>query len=425
MRKKEEAPRESRMAAGLAGSEILRIAGEVRTLISRGKPVYNLTVGDFSSREFPIPETLLNGIVAALRAGETNYPPSNGMPVLREAIPAFYREWLGLDYPPGSVLVSSGARPGIYAVYRVACDPCDRVVFPVPSWNNNHYCEIVGAEQAPVVTTAETAFQPTRALLEESIRGARLLALNSPLNPAGTAFDADQLGSICDLVLEENERRAGRERPLYLLYDQVYWMLTFGRARHLHPVGLRPEIRPYTLYVDAISKAFASTGLRVGWVLGPEDLVSRMSDLLGHVGAWAPRSEQVATARLLRSHADIDAYHAVMKVGVQRRLDLLYRGIAAMKRRHLPVHALSPMGAIYLSIHFELNGRKTPDGRVLHTNDDVRDYLLKAAGFAIVPFQAFGVPGDTGWFRASVGAVSEADIEQALPRLEEALEALS
>jgi aspartate aminotransferase len=295
----------------------------------------------------------------------------------------------------------------------------------VPSWNNNHYCYLTGAEAVQVATTHETSFLVTRELLEPVIRGARLLSLNSPLNPTGTLFDAETLSGICDLVLEENTRRAGSERPLYVMYDQVYWMLTLGGTRHVDPVSLRPEMAPYTIYVDGISKAFAATGVRVGWVVGPTDIIESMNNFLGHVGAWAPRAEQVATAKVLDRPNDIDQYLGDFTAGIQKRLDALYAGITSMREAGLSVDVTSPMGAMYLSARFALNGKRTPEGKTLRTNDDIRRYLLEAAGFAVVPFQAFGVREDTGWFRLSVGAVSLADIERVLPALRKAIESVT
>ena len=415
------ASRISAMSDGMSGSEILRIAGEIRTMTEAGQRVCNLTVGDFSPSEFRIPRFLESEIATALQRGETNYPPSNGLAPLREAVCRFYERSLGLRYQPTSVVVTSGSRPGIYGTFRTIVDPGDRVVFAVPSWNNNHYCHLTGAVAVPVATSSKDAFLPTRELLEPIVRGARLISLNSPLNPTGTAFTAETLAGICDLVLEENARRSASERPLYLMYDQVYWMLTFGDTHHVDPVSLRPAMAPYTIYVDGISKAFAATGIRVGWVVGPQDIVSSMNHLLGHVGTWAPRAEQVATAKLLDAPNEIAQYTTDLKAGVRQRLDALYAGIMAMKAENLPVDATEPMGAIYLSARFALNGRRTPDGQVLRTNDDVRRYLLTTAGFGVVPFQAFGVREDTGWFRLSVGAVSMADIERVLPALRQAI----
>ncbi len=416
----------SAVADALVGSEILKIAAEIRALVATGVPVCNLTVGDFSPSEFRIPPHLATEIEAALLAGETNYPPSAGVAALREAVSTFYREWLGLDYPAEQVLITGGARPAIYGTYRAVVDPGDRVVYPVPSWNNNHYCHLSGATGVPVECDAAHAFLPSRDALAGVLRDARLLALNSPLNPAGTAFTAEALAEVCDLVLEENRRRAGTgERPLFLMYDQVYWMLTFGDTRHVLPTVLRPEMAAYTIYVDGISKAFAATGLRVGWAAGPKDVIARMSDLLGHVGAWAPRAEQVASAKVLAATAEVRAYQRQIVDGARQRLDALYDGMRAMRDAGLAVEAIPPMGAIYLSVRFALLGRRTPSGAVLRTNEDVREYLLAAAGLAIVPFQAFGLMEDTGWFRMSVGAVSLEEIAAMLPRLRAALEAVA
>jgi aspartate aminotransferase len=407
----------SSMARGLVGSEILRISADIRLKQAAGASICNLTVGDFSSQEFPIPRALRDGTLRALEAGETNYPPSDGMLRLREAVRAFYRSRLGLDLPLESVTIAGGSRPVIYAAYRTLVEPGDTVVYPVPSWNNNHYCHLSGARQVPLVTRPEDGFLPTAAALEPHLRVARLLALNTPLNPAGTVLAEREVRQIAELVVAENRRReqAG-ERPLYILYDQVYWMLTFGQARHFTPTQLVPASAPYTVFVDGISKAFAATGLRVGWGVGPPTVIRAMCDLLGHVGAWAPRAEQVATAELLRDEGEVDRYHEQLCRGLRARLDRLYRGIAAMAAGGLPVRAIAPQGAIYLSVQFDLAGRHG-----LRTNDDVRRYLLDEAGFAIVPFQAFGLAGENGWFRLSVGAVSERDIEVALPRVEAAL----
>jgi aspartate aminotransferase len=208
------------------------------------------------------------------------------------------------------------------------------------------------------------------------------------------------------------------------MYDHVYWPLCVGGTKHVTPPELIPEMARFTVFVDGISKAFAATGVRVGWAVGPVDIIERMSAILGHVGAWAPRAEQVATIALLDDAEACDEYHETFLANIQRRLDLLHAGFQTMKARGLPVESIPPMGAIYLTARIHPFGRKTPAGSPLRTNDDVRRYVLDAAQIGIVPFQAFGVPQDDGWFRLSVGAVSEAEISEALPRLEQALAGL-
>jgi aspartate aminotransferase len=409
----------SALARGVIGSEILKIAAEIRALKAKGAAICNLTVGDFDPAYFPIPAELLEGTRAALAAGHTNYPPSDGVLALRESVTRFYARELDLSYPVESVLVAGGARPLLYGAYRTLLDPGDVVVYPVPSWNNNHYAYLSGARAVELPVTAAENFFPTADQVRPHLRDARLLCINSPLNPTGTVIDREELRRISTLVVEENGRRAAAgARPLYFLFDQVYWMLTFGGVRHSTPIELVPEVAPYTLLLDALSKAACATGLRVGWGLMPPAVRNRMADILGHVGAWAPKAEQVATAALLDAPEKLHAFHDGMKAKVKERLDALYAGIEAMKREGFPVDAIAPQGAIYLSVRFDLFGR-TINGRAIATNDDIRRLLLESAGLAIVPFQAFGLKGDTGWFRLSVGAVSMADIASAFPRLRE------
>jgi aspartate aminotransferase len=412
-------------AGSLKGSEILRIATEIRARVAAGEKICNLTVGDFDPRQFRIPQILEDATVDALRRGETNYPPGVGMPVLRESVRRFYENALGLSYPLESVLITTGSRPGVYGTYRTLVAEGERVVYGVPSWNNNYYSHMLGAEEVALECSSAESFLPTRERLEPVIRGARLLALNSPLNPTGTAFSAESLGAICDLVLEENARRTAAEGPLYVLYDHVYWQLTFGDVEHVNPVSLRPEMAPYTFLIDGISKAFAATGMRVGWVVGPSAGIKVMENILTHVGTWAPRAEQVATARLLDDMDAIAAFRLALIAGVQQRLTLLYSAIQDLKAAGHPVDATEPMGAIYLSARFNLRGRVARNGAKLLSHDDVRKWLLEETGMAVVPFDAFGSSTDEGWFRLSVGAVSVADIEASLPRLRAGLESLT
>ncbi|GMU05130.1 pyridoxal phosphate-dependent aminotransferase [Corallococcus caeni] len=404
------------MVRGLVGSEILRIAAEIRELVAKGTKVCNLTVGDFSPKEFPIPDGLRDQIGVALQGGETNYPPSDGVLDLRQAVQRFYERSLGLKYPLEGIVIAGGARPVIYATYRAVLDPGDVVVYPVPSWNNNHYAHMLGARSVVVKTDAAAGFMPTLAQLEPHLSSARLLCLCSPLNPTGTMLDPEALRAICQRIVEENRAREGRgQKPLILMYDHIYWVLNFGK-KHVTPVALVPEMAPYTVFVDGISKAFASTGVRVGWGVGAPTIISRMRDVLGHVGAWAPKAEQVATARYLDDTQATESFLQTMRQRVDARLEALYKGFQRMKDAGLPVDAIAPQGAIYLSVRFDVVGRGG-----LATNDAIRKHLLDKARFAVVPFQAFGLADDTGWFRLSVGATSVAEIEEALPRVEAAV----
>lgn len=416
----------AQVALGLTGSEILKIAASVRAMQAQGRKICNLTVGDFLPREFPIPSVLEKAVVRAYERRETNYPPSDGMPECRNAIVEFYKRTLGLAYPVESVVVCGGARPAIYGTYRAIVERGDRVVYPTPSWNNNHYIHLSEGVPVECKTRPEDGFMPTAETLAPLLPGARLLCLNSPLNPTGTVIAADELKKICELIVAENRARQGRgERLLYLMYDQVYFTLTFGSVRHHTPVELLPEMAAYTVFVDAISKSLCATGLRVGWVVAPPYVAARMRDIIGHVGAWAPRPEQLASAEVLKDAAAMGAFHADMTRRVQDRLELLYKGFEAMGAKGLAVRAIPPQGAIYLSVQFACHGKALPSGERITKNEQIRAYLLDAAGMAVVPFQAFGMLEESGWFRLSVGAVSEAEIREVLPRVEAALAALT
>ena len=131
---------------------------------------------------------------------------------------------------------------------------------------------------------------PTPETVRPALKGATLLALCSPLNPTGTTFTKEGLEQICDLVIAENASRGPEEKPLYIMYDQIYWVLTYGNTKHYDPVSLRPELRNYTIYVDGLSKSFAATGVRVGWAFGPQVIIDKMKAILSHVGAWAPKA---------------------------------------------------------------------------------------------------------------------------------------
>src|SRR5689334_20751440 len=212
------------LARGVIGSEILRIAAEIRAMKSQAKgiEICNLTVGDFDPAQFPAPAALLDGMRAALAAGQTNYPPSDGVLGLREAVARYYDKRLGLGYPVESVLITGGARPLLYGSYRTVLDPGDVVVYPVPSWNNNHYAYLCGARAVELPVSAESNFFPTVEELRPHLPYARLVLLNSPLNPTGTAIDPEVLRRICEAIVEENRRRerAGG-KAVWLCYDQV------------------------------------------------------------------------------------------------------------------------------------------------------------------------------------------------------------
>ena len=412
------------LAQNLKGSEIIKIGSEISELKSKGEKIANLTIGDFDPSIFPIPTALKHGIIDAYHANHTNYPPAEGVAVLRENVSTFLHERYELDYPVKQILIAAGSRPLIYATFLALVDPGDKVVFPIPSWNNNHYCHLSGAESIAVPTSADNNFMPTADDIRPHLKGATLLALCSPLNPTGTMFAKKDLEEICDAVIAENKSRKEGEKPLYIMYDQIYSLLTFADKKHYDPVTLRPELKEYVVYIDGISKCFAATGVRVGWAFGSENVIAKMRSILGHVGAWAPKAEQIATAEFLTQTADLNTYLKNFKNQVQQSLDTLYQGIMQLKSEGFAVDSIDPMGAIYLTVKVDYTCKTTPDGDLISTSADVNFYLIKEAKIAFVPFSAFGIVGNMNWFRASVGGCSLADIQEMIPRLKSALEKL-
>lgn len=415
----------SQMAENLIGSEIIRLAAEVNEKIKAGEKIYNLTIGDFNPKIFPIPSELKQEIIKAYEADETNYPAADGILPLRQAVSYFIKHRQGLDFADNQILIAGGARPIIYAAFKALIDPTDYVLFPVPSWNNNHYSHLSAAQQIIVETKAENNFMPTAAELTPHLSKATLLALCSPLNPTGTTFTKEVLEEICNLVIQENNRRGENEKPLYILYDQIYWTLTFGETKHFDPVSLRPELKAYTIFVDGLSKSFAATGVRVGWGMGPKKIIDKMKSILGHVGAWAPKAEQVASANYMKQDKVVDVFLDDIKVKINERLNAFYNGIIELRNEGFKVDAIAPQAAIYLAVQFNLSGMKTSSGKILSNTKDVTHYLLDEAKIAIVPFYAFGASEDSTWYRLSVGTASLNDIQGFFLNLRDALKKLS
>jgi aspartate aminotransferase len=406
----------SHLADTLQPSEILKISSAIRERIAGGARVYNLTIGDFDAALNPIPKELEQEIVKAYKDRYTTYPPAEGNASLRAAIANFSTKQLGLNYDFSEVLVASGGRPLIYATYRTIVDEGDKVIYAVPSWNNNHYCYIVGAKRAIIETCPEQNFMPDAAQIEPHLHEAVMLALCAPQNPTGTLFSEAGLAEICRLVINENKRRKPGEKKLYVLFDGMYGALSFG-DNYNSPVQLFPEMKPYTIYIDAVSKIFAATGLRVGWCLAPKEVLDKMKSILTHVGAWAPAAEQKGVAAFLENKQAVNSYLKDFQHKLSGLLNQFYAGIIKLKLSGAPVDVLKPEAGIYLSVKIDLLGKSTPGGKTLNSVDDITAYLLDEGGIAVLPFSVFGASKALPWFRISVGTCTGDDINQVLKQL--------
>ena len=411
----------SQLAETLIGSEIVKLGNAISERVRNGEKIYNFTIGDFDPSIFPIPQHLEDEIIAAYKNHYTNYPPADGIPELRNAVADFLKEWEGLEYANNEILIAAGGRPLILTTFRAIVDKGDKVIYASPSWNNNHYVHMTEGVHCMIEALPENNFMPLAADIAKHISGATLLCLCSPQNPTGTTLRKEELEKICDLVIEENSKRSPGQKKCYVMYDQMYWTLTFGDTVHYNPVSLRPAMKEFTIFVDGISKVFAATGVRVGWSMGPAFIIAKMKAILSHIGAWAPMSEQKATAKYLMQKENVAAYLLHFKAEIEERLRRIYDGFINLKNEGYAVDGIEPQAAIYLTIKIDLVGKTTEDGSILENQSDVTDYLLSEAKLAIVPFYAFGAERSSPWYRLSVGTCKKEEIDEMLSKLKIAL----
>ncbi|MBT4059461.1 MAG: aminotransferase class I/II-fold pyridoxal phosphate-dependent enzyme [Euryarchaeota archaeon] len=407
----------SDLANGIERSRILSIAADVRKMKAEGKEVAAFTVGDFSPEQFEVPPIFIEELSDAVLANQTNYPPAAGLPELRNKLSDWMKHRYDLDVSSDGIIVGSGARPVLFSSFKLFLEPGDGLAHGVPAWNNHYYVHLNSAVDIPIRGTPESRFLPTAEGIKERISETRVLILNSPLNPTGTCYTRNELAAICDVVLEENsKRKVAGVKPVMLVYDQVYSTMTAKGVSHVHPVQVRPEIFEFTITLDAISKSLTATGLRLGWMAIPPVLAPPVIALIGHMGSWPARPIQFAAAKTYSNPQTLEKYFSDLDMKISERMEVLFSRLDAMKAEGLPVNYIPPEGGIYLSTQFNLFELLD-----VKTNEEIRKWLLDEAGVAVVPFQAFGLEEDTGWFRISIGAVSVQEIVEAMNRLEEAI----
>lgn len=397
----------SQLAETMPAPAPLAIGNAIRERINKGEQIYNLTIGDFSPLLFPIPQLLEDAIIEAYQNKQTNYPAPEGNADLREQLSAFIRHFQNLYYTPAEILVASGGRPLIFAAYQTIVDRGDKVIYPVPSWNNHYYVQLSGAQGCAIETSADNNFMPTAEDIRPHLKDAVLLALCSPQNPTGACYTQEQMKAISDMIVKENSRRGDDEKKIYVLYDHIYNLLVQNSAKHTDPVSVCPAMKAYTIFTDAVSKNFAATGVRVGWGYGPQEIIGKMKTVLRHVGAWAPMAEQKALAVFFNDLSGVEEYLYNFKRKIARRLEDIYTGLMALKQEGLPVEVIAPQASIYLTVKVDIPG-------------DIFNELLDE-GIAVIPFSAFGARKADQWFRLSVGTCRLEDIAPILQKFRKLL----
>ncbi len=395
----------SERVAGLEEAQTLGMAQRVRDLRAQGKEVISLLLGE---PDFPVPPPIQEAAIAAIREGAAPYPPVAGLSPLREAIAHYYTRQYGVPLSPQQVVVSSGSKQAIYNALLTLLRPGEEVIIPVPYWVS--YLPLVYlAEGQPVLvpTSPQTQYRLTPEALAKAITPrTRLLILNSPSNPTGTTYTRTELSALIE-VLQNHPH-------VWVLSDEIYDLLSYeGRAVSVLEFE---AVRERAVVCNGFSKAFAMPGWRLGYLIAPEDIARAATKVQGQTTAGANIIAQKAA--LAGLSGDVEALVAPMRKAFDQRRTTIYTYLST---HHPEMHPYKPEGAFYffLSVQAYL-GKKTPQGTLLHTADDVADYLLEE-GLAVVPGTGFGM---NTHIRMSY-AVALTEIERGLRRLTRALHALA
>jgi aspartate aminotransferase len=403
----------SKVGNGIVGSEIIKISQQIKE-IAKNKPVANLTIGDFDSKKWPIPFRLKQLIEKYYEQNYTNYPNSQGELSLREAVSNYLNSQYELNYKPSEILIGGGVRPLIYTVYKGTVNQGESVIYPVPSWNNNHYCFLHGATKKEIECKPENSFFPTVSDIENSIDDSTsLICICSPQNPTGRVIPSETLKGICEVIIKENKLRATQvnSRPIYLFFDQIYSDLT-DKELFTHPLYVCPEIKNYLICADGISKSLSATGIRVGWIFGPQDVIGKLTEIFSHIGAWAPKPEQNAVAEFLNEEREVHKVHTEFTRGeFMYYSSLICDKIEELKEKGFRVDCQRPEGGIYISVYFDY-------AKSFSSSEEFVYHLINTHGLGIVPFEFFGSKENRGWFRISLGNIDDENIDEIIDIIE-------
>ena len=346
--------------------------------------------------------------IEAIRAGRNRYTPVAGTPELREAIADSYLA-RGLSCTPANVLVTMGGKQALYNLCSSLFGPGDEVIVFAPYWVSYlPQIELSQARPVIVATRPEDGFQPDMAVLRAAITPrTRGIIVNSPSNPTGCVIERSRLAEIAELA---------READLAVISDEIYARLTYDGTQATCFPTLSQDAQERTVVVDAVSKTFAMTGWRVGWFLGPEEVVRACAKLQGHSTSGVCAVNQAAAAAALRAPAD---FHAPVLSALDGRRKLLVEGLQGIDGIAVgPV----PQGAFYLFPRVDgLFGRTRPNGERIGSAMDVAEHLLEEGGVAVVPGEAFGEPRCV---RISY-ALARQQVEEGLSRMGASLALLS
>ncbi|NTA40133.1 pyridoxal phosphate-dependent aminotransferase [Agrobacterium salinitolerans] len=382
---------------GIEVSGIVRISEAAALLKAEGKHVIDLGVGE---PDFPTPEHVVDAAFQAARSGKTRYTANSGTPELRAAIGKRH------DATEKEVLVSTGAKQVIFNALMATLNADDEVIFAAPFWTTYmDMVQIVGG-RAVVVQTAETGLKITPEQLEKAItKRTRWLLLNNPGNPSGAVYRPDELIALADVLR--------RHPQIAVMSDEIYREISYTPFVSFRDAV--PDLRERMLVVDGASKAYAMTGWRIGWGVGPQSLIGNMSIVQGQSTSCA---SSISQAAVLAALTGPDDYLDERRRSFRDRSLFLVEKLRATRL----FDCAAPEGAFYLFPRCaRALGMKQPDGKVVATDDDVSRYLMQEAHVAVVPGGLFGSPGH---LRMSY-ALNQNELADACRRIAEACERLT
>lgn len=391
--------------ANVKPSMILGLVQKARALAAQGHPVIDLGIGE---PDFTTPDHIKDAAIAAIQNNETRYTVVPGTVELRSAIMRKLSRENGLEYPIDQITVSGGAKQVIYNALMATLSPGDEVIIPAPYWSS--YPDMVAvADGSPVIVDCPQSqrFLISPDQLEAAITPrTKWLMLNSPSNPTGGVYSADQLKELATVL--------HKHPHVMILSDDIYEHLIFEGQRFDSILDVAPDLIDRVLVVNGVSKVFAMTGWRIGYGAGPKVLIAGMNTVQGQSCTHACSVSQAASIAALDGPTGFIAERAA---SFQARRDLVLNAL-----NDLPgLSVLSPEGAFYLYPNCAgLIGMRTPDGTVLGTDIDVCTWLLEQWHVSVVPGAAFGL---SPHFRISTAA-SEADLQDACARIAKAVSTL-
>ncbi|WP_408955023.1 pyridoxal phosphate-dependent aminotransferase [Natroniella sp. ANB-PHB2] len=376
-------------------SPTLAISAEAKRLKEEGRDIIGLGAGE---PDFETPQHVKKAGIDAIKEGFTTYTSTTGIKELQEAVCTRFKEDKGLEYDPEQVIISNGAKQSLFNVLQAIINPGDEVILPVPYWvSYPEQIKFAQGRPVKVKTVEEKGFKLTAKQLKEAITPqTRALIINSPNNPTGAVYTEQELLELAEIIVEED---------ILVIADEIYQKISYQQEA-ISIAALGPKIKERTIVIDGVSKAYAMTGWRIGYAVGPQDIIAAMGRLQSHSTSNANSIAQRASlAALLGSQEPT----VTMKDAFNQRREIIVNGLNQISG----MQVLNPAGAFYVFVNIEgLVGKVIADQEV--TDDQkLAELLLQKAGVATIPGSAFG---QEGHLRLSY-AVSEEQITEAIKRI--------